>query len=818
MPPPPPAGIEPRADRVGPKFDRLREVLERNDAGLELRADPTALAPETIIVFELTGQLRDFAKAVARVPGLRMIGEEDGTFFEGDDGESEGALYLTVPDATALRQILRLWDLHNEQRPLGDGHREWTAVFACLHDVRRWGPRDRVTDEAAAQLLDALDGEEMSVELELMSHGDPIRQGIARAAVAAQVDASGGRVVRTAFIPQIGYDALLVLLPAEAVRSIAQRQAGTLADDPEIFAIRPQSYADAIGVDDGDEVGVQEGVVAGLPIVGILDAVPVANHRLLAGRIIVDDPDNLAARAAGRREHGTAMASLAVWGDIQADLEPLLRPVFFRPLLFASADPAEERFPVDRLIVEDVVRAVRGMFDATNEGPPSAPSVLVVSISLGDATRPFAGRMSPWARALDWLSTTYGVLFLVSAGNVGTVVYGQHANEDAFRAVAGADRSRHTLEAMRDAMPHRRIISPAESVNALTIGASHLDQINGIEDVGNMHDPLPLGMLPSPASRHGPGYRNSVKPEVLAPGGRVKAALRPLVQPATLRYGRASALGGLEVAGPLVNMTGWSGYTSGATALAARSACLIHDALEAAYGDNFTVLPRERKALILKALLVHRADVPQESKDLALEIYGPADARQHQKRSANLRRLFGYGFPDWDEVQACVTNRATVWGHGTLGEDEGRTFSLPIPVEIYGNRLVRKVSATLAWFSPIEPGMRDYKAVRLQIEEPEMKASLGIAPLKGQTQKTEASRGTTFHRCWEGKTLRAAVEDAVLPITISRRPDTADDLPGAVAFGLVVTIESEGDLNIYQAVSNRLAVRPRVPAPVGVPG
>lgn len=298
----------------------------------------------------------------------------------------------------------------------------------------------------------------------------------------------------------------------------------------------------------------------------------------------------------------------------------------------------------------------------------------------------------------------------------------------------------------------------------------------------------------------------------------MKATLRPLVRPATLRYGRASALGGLEVAGPTVNMTAWSGYTSGATALAARAACLIHDALVSAYGENFTLLPRERRSLILKALLVHRASVPTASQELALEVYGPADPKQHQKRSANLRRLFGYGFPNWDEVQACVGNRATLWGHGTLGENEGRTFNLPIPAALYGNRILRRVSATLAWFSSIEPGMRDYRAVRLQIEEPDVSAALGVGPLKGQTQKAEASRGTTFHRCWEGKTLRTAVENAVLPITVSRKLDTTDDLPGAVAFGLVVTIESEGDLDIYQAVSNRLEVRPRVTAPVGVQG
>ena len=52
-------------------------MLARDPAALELRADPAALAPERLLVFEVRGSIAVFAKAVSRVPGLELIDEEE---------------------------------------------------------------------------------------------------------------------------------------------------------------------------------------------------------------------------------------------------------------------------------------------------------------------------------------------------------------------------------------------------------------------------------------------------------------------------------------------------------------------------------------------------------------------------------------------------------------------------------------------------------------------------------------------------------------------------------------------------------------------
>ncbi|TJU91081.1 MAG: hypothetical protein E5Y35_34420, partial [Mesorhizobium sp.] len=74
---------------------------------------------------------------------------------------------------------------------------------------------------------------------------------------------------------------------------------------------------------------------------------------------------------------------------------PLPRQIHCIPVL-GSAD----RFPSDRLIVDLIYQAVMRMRGPTD---PSAPHVIIVNISLGNARRRFHGQLSPWARLLDRL-------------------------------------------------------------------------------------------------------------------------------------------------------------------------------------------------------------------------------------------------------------------------------------------------------------------------------------------------------------------------------------------------------------------------------
>ena len=144
-----------------------------------------------------------------------------------------------------------------------------------------------------------------------------------------------------------------------------------------------------------------------------------SGHRLLNGRVTFDDPDDLdALSVVTERRHGTEMASLILHGDRNLDEPSLQRPLYVRPVLYAPGGGVTERTQQNRLLIDTIYRAVLRMKEGDPEGPATAPEVFLVNLSLGDEKRPFAGPMSPWGRLLDHLADRFGILFLVSAGNV----------------------------------------------------------------------------------------------------------------------------------------------------------------------------------------------------------------------------------------------------------------------------------------------------------------------------------------------------------------------------------------------------------------
>ena len=79
-PPPIPRKLSPDqqlATPAGRKLSRLRDQLAASETALQIRSDPNALAPERLLVFELTGGVYKFEKAVRLIDGLEFLGSED---------------------------------------------------------------------------------------------------------------------------------------------------------------------------------------------------------------------------------------------------------------------------------------------------------------------------------------------------------------------------------------------------------------------------------------------------------------------------------------------------------------------------------------------------------------------------------------------------------------------------------------------------------------------------------------------------------------------------------------------------------------------
>ena len=212
---------------------------------------------------------------------------------------------------------------------------------------------------------------------------------------------------------------------------------------------------------------------------GVNDVIPVQNHQLLIDRIEMDDPDDLAGMSVvAERRHGTEMASLILHGDRHVPEPPLPRKIYLRPVLRAPGGGAAEWPLDDRLLVDTIYRAILRMKVGDIEGPATAPSVFIVNLSLGDMNRPFAGSISPWARLPDYLADRYGILFIVSAGNVFEPLHVPQFNGVTdFENATPEERENAILDALGAQRSQRTLFSPAGALNPVTVGAWHEDTL-----------------------------------------------------------------------------------------------------------------------------------------------------------------------------------------------------------------------------------------------------------------------------------------------------------------------------------------------------
>lgn len=803
---------EQAARPVGQRMQHLTQFLNEDRDPLELRQDPAGLAPERLLVFELTGDIQNFARAAAYVPGLEMVSAED---IEADEVDKNAVLYLMVPNAAALRQLTTLWQRWQADAQLPEGFAPWRALFSQLRDIRPWGPADRLSPQDRAMIAaEHLSPEGMvRLELELVYRRDGIT---AEQDAVRELAAVGGNLVSRARIEGAAYHALLVDVPNnELARIVAGGNEGLLAAE-SVMHIRPQSAVHlTVFESDTVELPQPEPPPEGLPIAAIFDAVPLAGHPRLVNRLSIDDPFNLEPIAVGSRLHGTAMASAIVHGDLEAPPSNSLgRRVFFVNVMYAPPAPdTEERFP-DRLPADLFAEAVVRMKEGANA---VAPTVIIVNASIGDRNKPFSGRISGWARVVDYLAHRYGLLFVISAGNHLDALISNEFNTIAFEALDPAGKARSALRSSAAEIGRRRVLAPAESMNALTVGALHDDNVGPQALPASTFDVWRDTGLCTVSSGLGPGYGNAVKPDILAPGGRHHVRLMPNGggHRLTPLGPAAGTFGGIRVAVPPAptdvspDRTGRSVGTSVAAALMTGLAARVHEVLEAVY-DDFIAIPAAQRAVLLKALLVHGARWTR-ARDLIVEILGPADPRQHVRQKDNVRRYLGYGAVEAAMVLDCAQDRATLWAVGSLAREQAHQLFIPLPVAMSGQARPHEVAMTVSWFAPPRVGAVRYRGVRLKLNEPENpQAVFGVKASSEQPDTNQAHSGTVIHRRWAGEKAPVIGADSSLEFTLQRQPDEIDEL---VPYAAVATVVMPGIAEVYAQVRNRIALKPKVLVP-----
>jgi hypothetical protein len=791
-----------------------------------VQADVAGAPPEQVLVLEIAGSVGDFVRAVQRIQGAEWLGEVDETLepdedFYVDEAHLDsaigGQLFLVMSNQEALNQIISLWRrwLEDPDQRFAVGLAPWKSVFAHLRDIRPWEARDRVVgtgiiEDWRARLARGQDA--LPTEIELWFRADRDARREAEARTRRLLEQEGARTLASSELEQISYHALLAEVPAPLVPAILEAGDARLVRADDIMFFRPTGQAVELYPEDAplpaaEADNAQAPPVDGDPLVALLDGLPLENHELLAGRLVIDDPDGWAADyPPADRVHGTSMASLIIRGDGDAAEAAAERPLYSRPIMrpgMRSFDGARaESVPDTELFVDLLHRAVIRIFGIDDNDAGVANSVRIINLSVCDRALTLGRYPSPLARTIDWLSWQYGVLFVVSAGNYTDQLTFQMTTT-ALDALTPTELEARTLSNLTKEAAQRGLLTPAESINALTVAAAHADAYGGALPPHH-RNLIESPRLLSPLNALGLGFRRAVKPDILLAGGRQlysdsavgggTTACTPL---------RSSGPPGQRSAAPgpagELSTTRYSRGTSNAAARASRQLAWLYDQVISRAGN---AIDADAEPALLKALLVHSA-----SWDGAIDrleaVLGPENDRRRIKD--HCARLLGYGAVDESRLGGGNPSRVVLFGTGILEDGLGHAYAIPLPPSLSGEQLWRRVTVTLAWATPIHSRHRSYRRAQLWLEVG--KEALGVERLNAQWQTVR--RGTVQHEVLDGERAAVFADGDALPVQVNCKSD-AGELTDQIPYALVVTIEAAPllDVSIYEEVADR--VRPRV--------
>ncbi|HEY4219145.1 MAG TPA: S8 family peptidase [Gemmatimonadaceae bacterium] len=826
---------------IPPSPERQRERLERKFVDIargirDVAPGIDGFEPERVVVFEAAGDLTDVAKAADRIPGLEWLREVDLEGFDADEDfrireEVQGTvpqrLFALMSTQGAIDSLLGLWNdwqaQPNRRAPTHFG--PFKNLFKTLKDIRQWSARDRVLDTHVEEYwVQNLEYRHQAIrfEAELWYRSDARARRAASLRVETLVIGTGGRKIDEAVIDGIRYHALLLECPRDAIASAVEAlradQSVELLRCEEVMFFRPLTQSVSLPTQQQREIvrAASGGdLPTGTPVIALLDGVPLERHVALDRRMVIDDPDDYASSyLAEDMQHGTAMASLIIHGEAPDPAETLKRPVYVRPVMKLETNDVGQRFeqfPSDRLFLDVFHRAIRRMMVGDGETPAVAPSVRVVNVSLGNHWQPFVRELSPLAKLLDWLAWEHQLLFIVSAGNFPDRII-LDVTRAAYEEMPDRDAIACALRSLRDTRHERRLIAPAESVNALTVGALNADA-SGQPYMGNRVDLMRDKRYPSPITRLGLGLNHAVKPEVLAPGGRQLYTARPVgdqelaefeIASSTLAPGNLVATS-VAAAGDRSAFV-YSRGTSNAAALTTRLGAKIYDRLEDAFvtagiEPDYSMFP-----VMIKALLVHSSSW-SDPDSLIASLCVPGAKWQEKKRLQS--ELMGFGMISPERALNSTDQRVLLIGFGRLSAGRAHRFSLPLPDVINGQAWRRRLVATVAWLTPLHFRHRKYRRSKIFLSGEE------IGPLFGPATDADdklAGRGTVQHLVRTLEERRVVDDDFELDLQVNCRADAGDEATD-IPYGFAATLEVAApvQVSIYDAIRDRIRDRIREP-------
>ena len=821
---------ERQISRVAPQFTVLKNVVDQG--GVRMTNTANEIEPEYTLVFETIGEPSSFFTAIKTLkknhPNIELVMEltsscpNDEDYFvinqsgERDDNKQLSTkIFCILTNLAALSQILSLWNHYKDDRhynfPYGlTGFRQ---LFDQLKSVHQWGIQERIEDTGLLDDwrhdLQVAGNDQVKAQIELFYRSSNEKQREAEQKVSELITSAGGSIICKSLIPEIHYHALLVNIPRAYAERILNREEVGLISAEEIMFMKSSGQSISIteqGTPEELENSPNPERIIEEPIIALFDGVPQENHPLLNGLLTVDDPDSIADSCpVDERIHGTSMASLILRGQNMNSINHTLNKVYVRPILKSNKDfhgKVQEYIPEDYLIVDKIHECVRRLFEA-NAGNV-APSIRIINLSIGISYREYYNSISPLARLLDWLSYKYRVLFVVSAGNHPEDINLGVAYSD-FNLLDNSEKDKVTISYIAENARNLRLLSPAESLNSLTVGAIFNDT-NNATPIDSMTNICSDGMI-APYSSFGRGINNSIKPDIIYNGGR--SFIREKVsEHNTVKWVDSyTRKPGIESAYPSaeVNGNGTIGYsfgTSNSAALITNKAAECYTILNEVFiTETGESLPRDYAAVLIKAMLAHGASWS----DLSETVQNTLNFTGRQAKN-ELHRFLGYGITDIDKVKECTKNQITLIGYGEIHQDEAFEYAIPLPFSFHSQKLRRKVIITLAYFSPISPSINKYRDKQLWLT---VNNGNNIAGSRSEYDYHAVQRGTLQHEIFETDSTAVWDDNDSMILKVNCRADASNTNNVPIPYALFTTFEiaPEHDINVYQSVVDKIRIR-----------
>lgn len=466
----------------------------------------------------------------------------------------------------------------------------------------------------------------------------------------------------------------------------------------------------------------------------ILDSGINTNHPLLRDSIGEGQNFTQSGTAMDENGHGTAVAGIALYGDLEAcNAANYWVPELW--LLNGKILNEDAEFDV-ATIESQLIEAVEYFVEHHN--------CKIFNLSIGNANAPYLkNRVSGMAYVLDSLAREHDVLFIVSAGNF-----------------TGSDEHEIPKSSWRDEYPEyllhdlASIIDPAPAINALTVGslakhtatvvAQRYPELNDLACVSEDQ--------PSPFTRSGPGIGGMLKPELMATGGNFAISTSDNNHYRQAEHGLGVLTCNHQFQGNTV-LTEQNGTSFAAPYITHLAGRLLNN-----YPDV--------SANMLRAMLVNHANMPAAT-TAALEVLSEQTGRTLD------REIAGYGKITEDELFRSTENVVVLMAEDAIEDDTSHFFELPLPADfLRSSRSTREIRVSLAYTPPVRTTRIEYRASRIGFrlvtgtslehvqkhfdnEQKNGTESLGEASATSRTiSQTLREKGTVQSSSWLRKALK----------------------------------------------------------------